>query len=357
MFKRTICTMLAVLTVLSAGGCANSRSGGETEPQTSAQATTAPETTPETGEPTVPETEAPTVAETAPPEVTEPESTEPVTEPEPTEPTTAPTDPEPTDPPATKPAATKPAATKPAATEATTHVHKYSKKVVKPTCTGNGYTEYTCSCGDSYQDDSVAATGHDYKRKTVRATCQTEGYTQHTCSVCGDSYVSDITQETGHTWGEWTETLAPTASSTGTKVRTCASCGVTEEETVPALTMTEAERQAEVFRLVNVEREKAGLAPLTYYYGGQSAADIRAEEIAEYFSHTRPNGALCFTALDEAGISYWSAGENIAEGQRTPAEVVESWMNSQGHRENILGGYTYIIVGVYGNCWVQLFIS
>lgn len=361
-FRRMLCTMLAILAVLGASGCTNSRSGGETEPQISAQTpvgTTAPEIIPETTEPVVMETTHPADTEPEPTQtMTADEMTEPVTEPVETRPAsteappTIPTDPDPTEPPVTKPAATKPAAT-----EATKHVHKYSEKVVKPTCTRKGYTQYTCACGDSYKADYVAAAGHAYKTKTIKATCQTEGYTRHTCSVCGDSYTSDTTRTTEHNWGKWTQTIAPTTSSTGMKERTCASCGETEKETIPVLPMTDKERQAEVLRLVNAEREKAGLDPLTYYYAGQSAADTRAEEIAEYFSHTRPNGELCFTVLTEAGIAYWSAGENIAKGQGTPEEVVEDWMNSEGHRANILGDYTHIIVGVCGNCWVQLFIS
>ena len=85
-------------------------------------------------------------------------------------------------------------------------------------------------------------------------------------------------------------------------------------------------------------------------------------EVAKVFSHTRPNGSSCFTVLGEYGVSYRSAGENIASGQTTPAEVVNAWMNSEGHRANILGeSFTSLGVGVYKNgssyTWVQLFIS
>ena len=91
------------------------------------------------------------------------------------------------------------------------------------------------------------------------------------------------------------------------------------------------------------------------------AAQVRAAEQARSFSHTRPNGTSCFTALREAGVSYRSAGENIAYGQQTPEAVMSGWMNSQGHRANILErNFTKIGVSCYENAngvkyWVQLF--
>lgn len=116
--------------------------------------------------------------------------------------------------------------------------------------------------------------------------------------------------------------------------------------------------EAEVVRLVNIERKKNGLSPLTQDSLICKAADIRAEEINKVFSHTRPDGSSCFTALDGLGVDYVSAGENIAAGYRTPAAVVEGWMNSSGHRANILDGtYRRIGVGFNNYCWVQLFTT
>ncbi len=119
--------------------------------------------------------------------------------------------------------------------------------------------------------------------------------------------------------------------------------------------------EAEVVRLVNIEREKNGLSALKSDNEKLNrAADIRAEELTTSFSHTRPSGADCFTVLIERGIKYRAAGENIAYGYRTPAEVVEGWLNSPGHRANILAGsFTHIGVGYNenGNYWVQLFIT
>jgi uncharacterized protein YkwD len=115
-----------------------------------------------------------------------------------------------------------------------------------------------------------------------------------------------------------------------------------------------------VFDLVNAERKKAGLEPLEYYSVGQKAADIRAKEIALKFEHKRPDGTMCFTAFEEIGVSYYYAGENIAKGHRTPEIVMDAWMDSPGHKGNILDpNFTHIIVGYdeASNSWVQLFLG
>ncbi|RHO16452.1 CAP domain-containing protein [Butyricicoccus sp. AM18-35] len=118
----------------------------------------------------------------------------------------------------------------------------------------------------------------------------------------------------------------------------------------------------QVVSLVNAERAKQGLSALTVSTKVQQAAQTRAGELKSSFSHTRPSGASCFTALTEAGVPYTRAGENIAYGQSTPEAVVQSWMNSSGHRANILSSsFTSIGVGctvVNGTAyWAQLFTA
>lgn len=116
---------------------------------------------------------------------------------------------------------------------------------------------------------------------------------------------------------------------------------------------------AEVLRLVNVERARVGLPPMRLANDLQQAANIRAREIVHVFSHTRPDGSDCFTVMRNRGRT---CGENIAAGQPSPEVVMDSWMNSQGHRENILNpafrelgvGYSTADSG-YGHYWVQLF--
>lgn len=118
----------------------------------------------------------------------------------------------------------------------------------------------------------------------------------------------------------------------------------------------------QVLQLVNQERAKAGLSALTTNSTLTAAANKRAQETKQSFSHTRPNGTSFSSVLKEYNISYRTAGENIAYGQRTPNEVVNGWMNSPGHRANILNAdFNKIGIGVYESngtiYWSQLFTN
>lgn len=119
---------------------------------------------------------------------------------------------------------------------------------------------------------------------------------------------------------------------------------------------------SQVVALVNAERAKYGLSALKVDSRVQQAAQVRAKETVQSFSHTRPNGSSFSTALTEAGVSYTRSGENIAYGQSTPQQVVQAWMNSSGHRANVLNeSFTTIGVGytVSGGTayWAQLFTA
>ncbi|MCP1146537.1 SafA/ExsA family spore coat assembly protein [Lysinibacillus endophyticus] len=120
--------------------------------------------------------------------------------------------------------------------------------------------------------------------------------------------------------------------------------------------------EAEVVRLVNVERAKVGLPALKNDWELARVAEHKSQDMAtkKYFDHNSPTYGSPFTMLKNYGISYRSAGENIAQGQRSAAEVVNAWMNSSGHRANILNkNYTHIGVGYVsnGNYWTQMFIQ
>lgn len=117
---------------------------------------------------------------------------------------------------------------------------------------------------------------------------------------------------------------------------------------------------SEVVRLTNSARSQNGYAALVEDGALSEAAAVRAREIARSFSHTRPSGASFSSALSESGVSYLRAGENIASGQKSASEVVNAWMNSPGHRANILNSsYSRIgsaSVNIDGtHYWVQLF--
>lgn len=118
----------------------------------------------------------------------------------------------------------------------------------------------------------------------------------------------------------------------------------------------------EVIELVNAERSAKKQHDLISDDTLNEIAAIRAKEIAEKFSHTRPDGTKCSSLLQENGIVNVYAGENIAAGHTSAEAVMNTWMNSEGHRKNILSGnYTRIGVGVYEvngyTYWVQVFTS
>lgn len=115
-------------------------------------------------------------------------------------------------------------------TDKPAHTHSYTSKVVAPTCTADGYTLYTCSCGDTYKDNAKAKLGHNYSSKVIVPTATAQGYTLHTCSRCGSSYKDDYKPATGgnteqkHTHSYTVKTVAPTCTADGYTLHTC-SCG------------------------------------------------------------------------------------------------------------------------------------
>lgn len=117
----------------------------------------------------------------------------------------------------------------------------------------------------------------------------------------------------------------------------------------------------EVLRLTNAEREKAGLSTLKSDPTLTEMAMLRARELEESYSHTRPSGESCKTVFGEYDTELRFYGENAAKGQKTPETVVAAWMDSPGHRENLLREQAgYLGVGVWQDengilHWVQLF--
>lgn len=117
----------------------------------------------------------------------------------------------------------------------------------------------------------------------------------------------------------------------------------------------------QVVEFTNVERSKYGLQPLEISKPLMNSAQVKSDDMAKnnYFSHDSPTYGTPFELMTSLGITYRAAGENIAKGQRTAKEVVNAWMNSEGHRKNILNSnYTHIGVGYssQGNYWTQQFI-
>jgi uncharacterized YkwD family protein len=134
------------------------------------------------------------------------------------------------------------------------------------------------------------------------------------------------------------------------------------EPTTPQTTSTLSAYEQKVVDLTNQERVNNGLPALKVDLTLSKMAHEKSRDMSAngYFSHTSPTYGSPFDMMKKYGISYRSAGENIAMGQRTPEEVVKAWMNSEGHRKNILSpNFNHIGVGYVsqGNYWTQEFIG
>ncbi len=132
--------------------------------------------------------------------------------------------------------------------------------------------------------------------------------------------------------------------------------------TIPTTDSAVVNYEKEVVRLVNEIRVQNGLRELTYNWELSRVARYKSQDMKDnrYFSHTSPVYGTPFQMMKSFGITYKSAGENIARGQKSPQAVVNAWMNSSGHRANILNAsFTQIGVGYVadGNYWTQMFIG
>lgn len=134
---------------------------------------------------------------------------------------------------------------------------------------------------------------------------------------------------------------------------------VPSSPTTSAPNTSQSAYASQVVTLVNQERAKAGLSPLTVNTALSAMALDKAKDMYNngYFDHTSPTYGSPFDMMTQYGIRYTYAGENIAKGQQTPAAVMTAWMNSAGHRQNILSpNYSQIGVAYYNGEWVQEFI-
>lgn len=268
----------------------------------------------------------------------------------------------------------------------TGHLYGEGEVIKEPSCATNGKIRYTCAlCGDSYTE-IIEARGYHRVRETgviKEPTCTTDGVRAYLCVDCGANIekaipmtghnFESVDPETGrgtctvcghtefvhdHQWGTWTVTKIATYTEPGEHKRVCP-CGEEDVISLGCLQQTPEEVYLEVLRLVNIEREKAGVPPLTYKYDAQIAADARSLDLILEFDHSRPDGTRCYSVLDDYGIVHMGCmGENIAMGHQNPEEVMDGWMNSPGHRQNILRpDYTSIAIGGVGYRWVQLFFG
>ncbi len=204
---------------------------------------------------------------------------------------------------------------------------------------------------------------------TVTGQCEETGWYRivynGATGYCSNNYLTDTKPSSGSTGSTGSSNSGNTGSSSGSSTGSSSGSGSSGSGSTAKTGYTQSELEAmadEVIALVNKERKAAGLGSLTKDSLLTEAAEIRAEEQVESFGHTRPDGNNYLDIFDDLGVyvDITCTGENAAMGQKTAEEVVEAWMNSSGHREQILmDGYKYIGVGVYydGNTlyWIQEF--
>ena len=160
-------------------------------------------------------------------------------------------------------------------------------------------------------------------------------------------------------------TAAPTAKPTAAPTAKPTATPTAKPTTAPSNVTSEAAMEAEVLRIVNEERAKQGLGALKRASDLDAVARAHSADMINrhFFDHTNPDGKSPFDRLHSAGITYRAAGENIAYGQRDAQSVMTAWMNSSGHRKNILNSsYTEIGIAAVKNSggtiyWTQVFVK
>jgi uncharacterized protein YkwD len=171
-----------------------------------------------------------------------------------------------------------------------------------------------------------------------------------------------VTNTTSSNTNTTTSKNTQTQTNVGTNSTTVNKTTNNQTTTNQTTTNANSSLASQVLVLVNKERAKAGLKALTTTTSLANAGNVRAKEIVSNFSHTRPNGSSPFTVFNEYNVSYNTAGENIAYGQKTAEAVMNAWMNSPGHRANIMNGkFGKVGIGVYVKngtiYWTQLFTN
>lgn len=180
----------------------------------------------------------------------------------------------------------------------------------------------------------------------------------------GDWYIVQVEGDyIGAVSKKYVKPIYPNTSSGGSSTGTGSSgTGTSSSSGTTSVTLTADEQ--EVFNLINQQRANNGLPALKIDAEVQRVARIKAQDMVDnnYFAHNSPTYGTPFQMLNSFKVSYRSAGENIA-GNSSNSGAVTAWMNSPGHKANILNGsYNYTGIGVvtgskYGKIYVQMFIG
>ncbi|WP_243112497.1 MULTISPECIES: CAP domain-containing protein [Acutalibacteraceae] len=225
-------------------------------------------------------------------------------------------------------------------------------------CSQNTYCASNSAC--------ESTKGNCTQNSCVPGTYQYYCTSNSNCSNSVNSYLNDmISRLTGKTCpssGSASSSPASTSSKPSSKPSGSSSSSASSGS---AATGTYADFQNQVVQLVNQERTSRGLSALSVDTALTKTATLKSQDMAKlgYFDHTSPTYGSPFDMMKQFGISYRTAGENIAMGQTSPQQVMTGWMNSEGHRANILNSsYTKIGVGIAQNSngqyyWTQQFIG
>ena len=200
---------------------------------------------------------------------------------------------------------------------------------------------------------------------TTKSTTETTTKVVTTTKPTTEATTETTTKSTTETTTKVVTTTKPTTeATTETTTKTATTTKPTTEATTETTTVQQNGSYAQqVLNLVNAERAKHNLAPLKLSSSVNKVAQAKADDMKKnnYFDHNSPTYGSPFNMLKSFGVSYKTAGENIAKGQKTPQAVVNAWMNSEGHRANILNkNFKELGVGYTGGSspyWVQMFIG
>lgn len=192
----------------------------------------------------------------------------------------------------------------------------------------------------------------------------TSGQKQVPCRIHDTSNNEKEIMVAVHVTAKEMQNVAPTKSQPAINANTQVSGKAVTTKSLPSTnyTQTQLAEIQQVFDLINLRRAEVGLYPLQYILGDLHALTyVRTTEIQQSYAHTRPDGTPWSTIFSEYGLGYHSAGENLARGQQSADEVMNDWMNSPTHRDNILSGeFRAVSIGVLGSgqdkVWVQEYI-
>ena len=228
-------------------------------------------------------------------------------------------------------------------------------------CSAGNCTTSTCTSGSGCAANACTKTSNQTAVESANETgsCAVNSSLTNGVSGAAAKYAAAIKKLCKISYGTAITTAAPKPSESVTPTPSASTTPTSDSGSV---SVDNQSFEQQVLELVNEQRAAIGLSPLTLSTELSNAARAKSQDMSDnnYFSHTSPSYGSPFDMLKSFGISYSTAGENIAMGYATPQAVMNAWMNSAGHRANILNSsFTQIGIGYVadGNYWTQEFIG